>query len=314
MQVRRVLDATNQSAVNVGSWDWEQAVAHANGKMELSEVDLMRYLRDEARVERAQREADEDARLNAPKRAVVIDGFLSDAECDALMFRVDGEKLLSSSKSATLQHMLANSNFERDSAQWSDECESSQAKLSFARDVSARLWTRLLELEGAGEDARALLQELRTAPEWSARDYHVRHAAEGREVEMRLVAMSDYIRFMRYSAAESPTAHGDFGTDPRNAHHDGRNKRANGNSFLTALLYLNSEGEGEGMLHGGGTLFLDTEGEPLARVSPRKGSLLLFDHHLYHRGEAVAAGIKNVLRSDLLYCPVDVCTGESLEV
>ena len=35
-----------------------------------------------------------------------------------------------------LQHMLANSNFERDSAQWSDECESSQVScLKWALDA-----------------------------------------------------------------------------------------------------------------------------------------------------------------------------------
>uniref|UniRef100_A0A7S0NY33 Prolyl 4-hydroxylase alpha subunit domain-containing protein n=1 Tax=Calcidiscus leptoporus TaxID=127549 RepID=A0A7S0NY33_9EUKA len=308
MEVRQVIDSTNQRDVNVGSWDWEQDVAHRANKRELSQTELMQYLRDERRVEMAQRVADEDARLHARKLAVVVDGFLPEAECDALVARVEGEGLLSSTKSETLQHCLANCNFE--------QSEGSEARLAFARDVSARLWARLLELDGVGDHGRALLAELRTAPEWSARDYHVRHAAEGRTVEMRLAAMSDYIRFMRYSARKTIDAavastHGDFATDPRNAHHDGRNKRAAGDSFMTALLYLSSEDDS--MLRGGGTLFLDAAGEPLARVSPRKGSLLLFDHHLYHRGEAVVAGVKNVLRSDLLYRPVDVCNGETLE-
>jgi hypothetical protein len=55
---------------------------------------------------------------------------------------------------------------------------------------------------------------------------------------------------------------------------------------VTALLYLNSEGEafeGGEPLEGGHTLFLDDDAQPVARVAPRKGSLLLFDHHVYHR-------------------------------
>ena len=104
-------------------------------------------------------------------------------------------------------------------------------------------------------------------------------------------------------------------TDPRNAHHDGRNRRPAGDSFLTALLYLNGEGESlegeEGEpLEGGHTLFLSGDGDPVARVAPRKGSLLLFDHHLYHRGEGVRRGTKFCLRSDLLYQPFDSQTGE----
>lgn len=68
---------------------------------------------------------------------------------------------------------------------------------------------------------------------------------------------------------------------------------------MTALLYLNSEGEafeGGEPLEGGHTLFLDDDAQPVARVAPRKGSLLLFDHHVYHRGERVRAGSKFCLR------------------
>lgn len=301
MQVRNVL--SNDRKLNVGPWDWEQAVAHKSGRTDLSQEELMRYLRDDARVEAAQREADEDARINA--RQLAVDGFLPEAECDAIVARLEHNHLLQPTKSPTLRHLLANCNFEKSS-------EKPEA-LSLAHDVAERLSARLRELEHcAGDDGRALFHELRVAPEWSSRDYHVRHAERG--MEMRLVGASDYIRVMRYCAPEEAgEGGGSFATDPRNAHHDGRNKRAEGDSLLTALLYLSSEGEGEGALRGGGTLFLDEEGEQVARVAPRKGSLLLFDHHLYHRGEHVAAGVKHVLRSDLLYRPVDARTGEALE-
>ena len=54
-------------------------------------------------------------------------------------------------------------------------------------------------------------------------------------MEMRLRAMSDHVRVMRYSApveeaatGAAPQYDGDggFPTDPRNAHHDGRHRRA----------------------------------------------------------------------------------------
>ena len=149
-------------------------------------------------------------------------------------------------------------------------------------------------------------------------------------MEVRFSAMSDNVRGMLYSAQSSPATgdeqnEGDFATDPRNAHHDGRNRRPAGDSFLTALLYLNSEGESvvhSGVhseeahqnepLEGGHTIFLDDGGQPVARVAPRKGSLLLFDHHLYHRGEKVRRGDKLCLRSDLLYLPCDARTGEPM--
>lgn len=300
MRVRRVID--DEREVNVGAWDWEQFVAHQSGRLELTQQELMSFVRNDARVAAAQAATDEDARQNARQLAVVVEGFLSEAECDAMVAQVEGEGLLSETKSETLQRLLADCNFEGDD-------EKLDQKLRFAEDVRGQMWSRLHELDGAGEEGRALLGELRTAPEWSARDHHVRHA--GTDMEMRLSTMSDYIRLMKYSAPREATATGDFDTDPRNAHHDGRNQRAEGDSFLTALLYLNSE-EDEG-LQGGGTLFLDTDGATVARVSPKKGALLIFDHHLYHKGESVAQGVKYVLRSDLLYRACDARTGEALK-
>lgn len=62
-------------------------------------------------------------------------------------------------------------------------------------------------------------------------------------------------------------------------------------SELTLLVYLN-----EGF-SGGATRFLDIATD----IAPRTGSALLFAHHVLHEGEAVTAGEKLVLRSDVMY-------------
>jgi hypothetical protein len=36
-------------------------------------------------------------------------------------------------------------------------------------------------------------------------------------------------------------------------------------------------------------------------VRPTKGLLLMFDHYVLHEGATVTAGVKHVLRSDVMY-------------
>ncbi len=81
-------------------------------------------------------------------------------------------------------------------------------------------------------------------------------------------------------------------------------------SFLTFMIYLNDGDE----FVGGDTLFYadglgatkNTDGDGLniiARVRPQVGSLILFDHSVWHAGEMVTAGVKHIMRSDVLYKP-----------
>ncbi|MBL8937112.1 MAG: 2OG-Fe(II) oxygenase [Archangium sp.] len=62
-------------------------------------------------------------------------------------------------------------------------------------------------------------------------------------------------------------------------------------SFLTFLVYLNT------CEAGGATRFNDLELD----VQPSTGAALLFNHHLLHEGAPVLAGLKYVVRTDLLY-------------
>ena len=71
-------------------------------------------------------------------------------------------------------------------------------------------------------------------------------------------------------------------------------------SFLTVLVYLNDLGEPATV--GGGTRFLPTRSTaPPTVVRPVLGSMLCFDHDLYHEGEALQSGWKYVLRTDIVF-------------
>ena len=67
------------------------------------------------------------------------------------------------------------------------------------------------------------------------------------------------------------------------------------------MIYLNGDCEG------GTTDFYVRDGtftdadEPHLSLKPEKGMALVFVHHVLHRGAAVTAGRKYVLRSDVMY-------------
>ena len=69
-------------------------------------------------------------------------------------------------------------------------------------------------------------------------------------------------------------------------------------SRLTCQIYLNSADE----FSGGATRFYAASSFALlGRVSPVRGTAIVFDHRLWHDGEAVPSGRKYVLRTDVLY-------------
>lgn len=75
-------------------------------------------------------------------------------------------------------------------------------------------------------------------------------------------------------------------------HTDGCFRRsADEQSELTLMVYLNDD------FTGGATAFF----APSASVQPRTGMALLFQHRLEHEGSVVHAGVKYVLRTDVMY-------------
>lgn len=70
-------------------------------------------------------------------------------------------------------------------------------------------------------------------------------------------------------------------------------------SQLTFMIYLN---DGDEFTGGATRYYTDRSGRELLRsVRPRRGACIVFDHALWHDGEAVFSGAKYVLRSDVIY-------------
>lgn len=96
-------------------------------------------------------------------------------------------------------------------------------------------------------------------------------------------------RCCRYRDGQRFTIHRD------GIHHAAPDER----SLLTFMIYLNGDDEFTG---GRTRYYTDQTGRELLRaVVPKRGACILFDHALWHDGEAVHEGTKYVLRSDVLY-------------
>jgi hypothetical protein len=105
----------------------------------------------------------------------------------------------------------------------------------------------------------------------------------------RLVGLNERFRFCRYRDGQRFCIHRD------GAHARDPQER----SRLTVMLYLN----GADRFVGGSTRFYASRtGErPIGAVHPEAGMAVVFDHDLWHDGEAVTAGSKVVMRTDVMY-------------
>ena len=122
-------------------------------------------------------------------------------------------------------------------------------------------------------------------------------ADESTTVQWRLAGMNERLRFCRYRPGQQFNLHQD------GVHFRGKDCQ----SKLTFMIYL-TDGE---RFSGGDTLFFGSgpkdagdgleAAPPIARIRPKAGTLILFDHMLWHSGESVSAGVKHIMRSDLLY-------------
>ncbi len=105
----------------------------------------------------------------------------------------------------------------------------------------------------------------------------------------RLVGVNHRLRGCRYRPGQRFSRHLD------GIHHHSDTVR----SALTFMLYLNDAAEFSG---GDTRFFASRTAEAVThRVTPAAGSVVLFDHDLWHDGETVTDGVKFILRSDLLY-------------
>jgi predicted 2-oxoglutarate/Fe(II)-dependent dioxygenase YbiX len=131
--------------------------------------------------------------------------------------------------------------------------------------------------------ARALLPRLRP---------HVPATLAADAGHWALEGINPRLRLCRYRPGQAFHLHQD------GVHHPGGGLR----SHLTFMVYLTDGDEFEG----GDTLFYDRgpgarPPRVVARVRPRAGSLIVFDHRVWHAGEVVTAGVKHIMRSDVMY-------------
>lgn len=119
----------------------------------------------------------------------------------------------------------------------------------------------------------------------------------------RLRGLNPRFRFCRYRGGQRFCIHRD------GAHAPGPEER----SHLTCMLYLNDGAE----FSGGSTRYYAerAEGsEVLGVVRPEAGTLIVFDHALWHDGEAVSHGTKYVMRTDVMYEREAPARGDTAEV
>lgn len=106
-----------------------------------------------------------------------------------------------------------------------------------------------------------------------------------------LDSINERFRLCRYLSGQQFEIHQD------GVHHRSRSQR----SCLTFLVYLSDAVACEG----GDTLFYEagpaSNAQAIAKVMPRAGSLIVFDHRLWHARARVTSGVKYILRSDVLY-------------
>lgn len=83
-----------------------------------------------------------------------------------------------------------------------------------------------------------------------------------------------------------------------NPHYDGERiiKETDLRSFKTCIVYLNSE------MTGGTTDFLNDNGtQILHSIKPETGSVLIFNHHIWHTGTELLSGYKYMIQTMIFY-------------
>lgn len=100
--------------------------------------------------------------------------------------------------------------------------------------------------------------------------------------QVRLAGLNERFRGYRYKVGGRFAPHSDNPYERSDSEQ----------SFYTVLLYLNDSFEG------GNTTFIV---EPEVSIKPKAGMALLFQHPLIHEGAIVTAGVKYVLRTDVMY-------------
>lgn len=129
-------------------------------------------------------------------------------------------------------------------------------------------------------------------------------APSGQSGEWRPHGVNSRMRFCRYTSDQQ------FGIHQDGVHHRSLDCR----SMLTFMIYLNDGAEfsgGDTLFYANGPRSAPDMNPVIARFRPRMGSLILFDHGIWHAGETVTAGTKYIMRSDVLFRRLDAAIDAS---
>ncbi|KAJ1453687.1 hypothetical protein M885DRAFT_425221, partial [Pelagophyceae sp. CCMP2097] len=107
--------------------------------------------------------------------------------------------------------------------------------------------------------------------------------------DLRIVGLNERLRVLRYTRGQFFRDHRDASYARPVGHAD-----AGARSRVTVLIYLTNDFEG------GRTTFFDARNAPHP-LEPRRGRAVLHDHDVWHEAPAVDAGVKVVLRTDVMY-------------
>lgn len=102
---------------------------------------------------------------------------------------------------------------------------------------------------------------------------------DGKYGNSKAIGLNELFRFYKYEPGQQFKKHRD-GSYIRNSSEA---------SYYTLMIYLNDH------FTGGETVFQDHV------ILPQKGQALVFEHSLVHSGEPVVAGVKYVLRTDIMF-------------
>ena len=106
------------------------------------------------------------------------------------------------------------------------------------------------------------------------------------------VGLNERMRFLRYGPGHFFAPHQDL----RYVRGPECGPKAGETSYVTVQLYLNDK------FKGGVTRFLSgKDGRRHFNVTPKRGSVLIFDHDLVHEGSMVTDGIKYSVRTDIMF-------------
>lgn len=207
--------------------------------------------------------------------AIVIHNVFSSAECQALIERSEingyGEALVNIGGGRQLKM---------------EDVRNSDRSIIDDPKFAEEMWDRIRK--ATNDDPRLL------TPGW--KQAQVRGGGK-----YRAVGLNERLRFLRYDKGNFFAPHMD-GCFIRG--NEVGEDRAGERSLVTCQLYLNEEFEG------GATRFSNYANDTIGYdVVPRTGSILLFEHSLFHEGSLLVEGRKYCIRTDVMY----TSKGEGLE-